>query len=176
METIDFSQYNMILADVRWHEGALKAFELANKAGVPTVLDADITPQPIDSLVKLASHAVFSKPGLIKFTGCSNINEALKIAEDKTDGRIYVTLGSDGYSYIENGIIKHQNGFKVKVVDTTGAGDVFHGAFACALCLGYEIEPALKFAAATAALKCTKAGGRSGIPTINEVKEFCLRN
>ncbi|WP_281758062.1 PfkB family carbohydrate kinase [Succinatimonas hippei] len=176
MDAIDFSQYDIVLADVRWHEGALKAFELAKKAGVPTVLDADTTPQPIDALVKLSSHAVFSKPGLIKFTECLDINKALKIAEDKTDGRVYVTLGDDGYSYIENGIIKHKNGFKVKVVDTTGAGDVFHGAFACALCLGYEIEPALKFAAATAALKCTKAGGRSGIPTINEVKEFCFRN
>ena len=176
MEDIDFSQYDLVLADVRWHEGALKAFELAKKHGVTTVLDADTTPQAIDDLVALSSHSIFSKPGLTKFSEIADIAEALKFADKKTVGKVYVTLGSDGYSYIENDKIIKQDGFKVKVIDTTGAGDVFHGAFASALCLGYNTVDALRFSAATAALKCTKAGGRSGIPSLQEVTTFYKQN
>lgn len=173
LEKIDFSQYDMVLADVRWHEGALKAFELARAAGVPTLLDADTTPQPIDELVALSSHAVFSRPGLIKFAGTEDIDAALEYAAKKAAGEVYVTLGAEGYAFIECGKIVHIPGFKVSVVDTTGAGDVFHGAYAYALSKGMEKRGGLKFAAATAALKCTKQGGRSGIPSCAEVDEFC---
>ncbi len=174
LEAIDFSQYDVVLADVRWPEGALAAFKLAKAAGVPTVLDADITPQPIDDLIALASHAIFSKPGLEKFAGNANIEEALCYAATKTDGAVYVTLGDAGYSYVKGNKIQNAQSFKVNVVDTTGAGDVFHGAFAYALGLSdMSTDERLRFAAATAALKCTKRGGRSGIPTLNEVKQFC---
>lgn len=173
MDEIDFSQYDVVLADVRWHEGALKALTLAKEAGVPTVLDADITPQPINELVALSSYAIFSKPGLVKFAQTDDIDEALKSTAAIESGNIVVTLGSDGYKYVQNGTIVHTSGFKVKVVDTTGAGDVFHGAFAAALCLDKPQAEALKFAAATAALKCTKAGGRSGIPTREAVEDYC---
>ena len=174
LENIDFSQYDAVLADVRWHEGALKAFYLAKKAGVPTVLDADVTPQPIGELVALASHSIFSEPGLKKFAGTDDLNEALCFAASKTEGRVYVTLGDAGYSYVKKDKIRSATSFKVDVVDTTGAGDVFHGAFAYALCCPeMSTGERLRFAAATAALKCTKQGGRSGIPDLNEVKKFC---
>ncbi len=173
MDNIDFSQYDVVLADVRWHNGAKKAFELAKKAKVSTVLDADTTPQDISDLVALATHSVFSHPGLIKFAGTEVIDDALLYAKTKTSGSVYVTLGKDGYKYLENGKITHIPGFVVNVVDTTGAGDVFHGAFASALCLNKDIVSALRFAAATAALKCTKAGGRSGIPCLKDVEDFC---
>jgi len=58
------------------------------------------------------------------------------------------------------------------VVDTTGAGDVFHGAFACGVALGYDLRENLRFASAVAALKCRKLGGRAGIPTMDEVRAF----
>lgn len=176
LKQIDFSQYNMVLADVRWHEGALEAFKLAKAAGVPTLLDADTTPQPIDELVALSSYAVFSKPGLAKFSGTDDIEQGLRYAASKTSGKVYVTLGADGYAYIKCDKIEKVAGFKVNVVDTTGAGDVFHGAYAFALCKGLEEAQALRFAAGTAALKCTKSGGRSGIPSCAEVEQFCKDN
>eukprot|EP01083_Nonionella_stella_P201601 737391_1 len=64
LEEIDFSQWDVVLADVRWHDGAKKAFTLARQAGVMTVLDGDITPQDISELVALSDHAAFSEPGL----------------------------------------------------------------------------------------------------------------
>lgn len=66
----------------------------------------------------------------------------------------------------------HVPAFKVHVVDTTGAGDVFHGAFAFALVQGWDAERCARFASAVAALKCTKLGGRTGIPTLDEAESL----
>ena len=60
----------------------------------------------------------------------------------------------------------------VDVVDTTGAGDVFHGAYALAIGTGLDVRAAMSFSAATAAMKCRHAGGRNGIPDINECLAF----
>jgi len=60
-------------------------------------------------------------------------------------------------------------------VDTSGAGDVFHGAFAYGIALGYDLRANLRFASAVAALKCRSLGGRAGIPTMDEVREFLAR-
>lgn len=96
MSNIDFSQYDMVLADVRWHEGAEYALARAREAGVPTLLDADLTPQDIHSLVALSDHAVFSEPGLKKTTGESDALTGLKLAAETTQGIAYVTQGSKG--------------------------------------------------------------------------------
>ncbi|MEX8991573.1 PfkB family carbohydrate kinase, partial [Salmonella enterica] len=66
----------------------------------------------------------------------------------------------------------HQPGFTVEVVDTTGAGDVFHGALAFGLASGYAIEEAVRFASGVAALKCTRPGGRAGIPDCEQTRSF----
>lgn len=78
LNEIDFSQWDVVLADVRWHDGAKQAFTLARQAGVMTVLDGDITPQDISELVALSDHAAFSEPGLARLTGMSEAIDALK--------------------------------------------------------------------------------------------------
>jgi sugar/nucleoside kinase (ribokinase family) len=71
-----------------------------------------------------------------------------------------------------DGKMVKQKAFKVKVVDTTGAGDVFHGAFAYGFLQGWGVKKIAEFASAVSALKCTKLGGRSGIPTLEEALDF----
>lgn len=171
LENVDFSTYSTILTDVRWINGAKYALEQARKFGIPSVLDADITPEPIDELVKLADHVAFSEPGLEKFTGESDPVEGLKIAQKMTSGRVYVTVGSKGCYWLENGELAHQAGLKVDVVDTTGAGDVFHGALAVAVAERMEARQSIVFSNTVAAIKCTKLGGREGIPTRKEVDD-----
>ncbi len=90
-----------------------------------TVLDGDITPQDISELVALSDHAAFSEPGLARLTGVKEMASALKQAQTLTNGHVYVTQGSAGCDWLENGGRQHQPAFKVDVVDTTGAGDVF---------------------------------------------------
>ncbi|EIR4567480.1 sugar kinase [Salmonella enterica] len=172
LNDIDFSQWDVVLADVRWHDGAKQAFTLARQAGVMTVLDGDITPQDISELVALSDHAAFSEPGLARLTGMSEAIDALKKAQMLTNGHVYVTRGSEGCNCLEKAAVRHQPGFTVEVVDTTGAGDVFHGALAFGLASGYAIEEAVRFASGVAALKCTRPGGRAGIPDCEQTRSF----
>ena len=172
LEEIDFSRYDMVLADVRWHEGTLKAFSLARAAGVITLLDADTTPQDITPLVALADHAVFSTPGLKRLSGEDDPQRGLQQAARRTDGRVYVTLGDKGTLWMENGRLRQRAAFSVDVVDTTGAGDVFHGALAVALAENSAAEQAIRFASAVAAMKCTRPGGRAGIPNREQTESF----
>ncbi|MDN4360298.1 sugar kinase [Citrobacter portucalensis] len=172
LNEIDFSQWDVVLADVRWHEGARKAFTLARQAGVMTVLDGDVTPQDISELVALSDHAAFSEPGLARLTGINDSEAGLKQAKTLTNGHVYVTRGSEGCDWIKNNTLQHQSGFKVDVVDTTGAGDVFHGALAFSLAGGDAPEEAVRFASGVAALKCTRPGGRAGIPDCDQTRSF----
>ncbi|MDA8516998.1 sugar kinase [Citrobacter sp. Igbk 16] len=172
LKEIDFSQWDVVLADVRWHEGAKQAFTLARQSGVMTVLDGDVTPQDISELVALSDHAAFSEPGLARLTGATETDSGLKKAQMLTNGHVYVTRGSEGCDWIKDNAVQHQPGFLVDVVDTTGAGDVFHGALAFSLACGSAQEDAVRFASGVAALKCTRPGGRAGIPDCDQTRSF----
>lgn len=169
---LDFSQWDAVLADVRWHDGAKQAFMLARAQGVPTVLDADITPQDITELVALSDHAAFSAPGLQRLTGINPAPDALKHAQTLTNGQVYVTQGAQGCLWLDNHALRQLPAFKVDVVDTTGAGDVFHGALALGVAQKSLTEDAVRFASAVAALKCTRPGGRAGIPDCDQTRSF----
>ena len=164
IKAIDFSVYEAVLCDVRWPEGAKYALQQAKKHNIPSVLDADLSPDSIAELVELADHVAFSEPGLAKFTGNDDPIEGLTIAQKKTKGMVYVTVGSKGCYWLENNQLMHQAGKVVDVIDTTGAGDVFHGAFAVALAEKMETRQSIVFSNTVAAIKCTKLGGREGIP------------
>ncbi|HCC2434563.1 TPA: sugar kinase [Klebsiella pneumoniae] len=172
LNEIDFSQWDVVLADVRWHEGAKQAFVLARLSGVMTVLDGDVTPQDISELVALSDHAAFSEPGLVRLTGLKDPEAGLRQAQTLTNGHVYVTRGSEGCDWINNFALQHQPGFSVDVIDTTGAGDVFHGALAFSLASGKEPAEAVRFASGVAALKCTRPGGRAGIPDYDQTRTF----
>ncbi|WP_421533106.1 sugar kinase [Lelliottia amnigena] len=172
LQDIDFSQWDVVLADVRWHDGAKQALTLARQQGVTTVLDADITPQDIADLVALSDHAAFSAPGLQRLTQIAEVESALKKAQTLTNGHVYVTQGKDGCYWLEKGALSHLPAFQIDVVDTTGAGDVFHGALAVGLAQNQPAQDAVRFASAVAALKCTRPGGRAGIPDCDQTRSF----
>ena len=125
-----------MLADTRWPEGALAALVAARAAGLPAVLDAD-RPVPADgALLRAATHVAFSSDALADLTGIGDASLALAEVARGLQGWCCVTAGGDGvYSY-EQGEIRHDPAFDVPVVDTLGAGDVWHGAFALALAEG----------------------------------------
>jgi len=85
---------------------------------------------------------------------------------------VVVTLGERGLVWQRGSERGQMDAFVVDTVDTTGAGDAFHGAFTAGLAAGMEWESLLRFASAVGALCCTKQGGRVGIPTLNEVNAF----
>jgi len=83
-----------------------------------------------------------------------------------------VTAGREGAFVAAEGDEWRQPAFPIPVKDTTGAGDVFHGAYAFAVARGDDVAAAMRFASAAAALKCMKPDGRSGIPTLDEIIDF----
>jgi sulfofructose kinase len=160
------------LADPRWVAGAVALFQAARAAGVPTVLDAEVADRDIfDTLLPLTDHAVFSESALQAFAG-SSLEAALAKVAAMGCGVAAVTRGKEGVVWRHDGTISTQAAYAVTVVDTSGAGDVFHGAYALGIGAGLEVADAMSFASATAALKCTRLGGRAGIPTLDDCLAF----
>ncbi len=163
---------SVVLSDPRWPDGTEAAFAAARRAGVPTVLDAEVADAEIfERLLPLTDHAIFSQPALAGFAG-PDIDTALKRIESHGCRISAVTLGETGVEWRESGQRCRLPAFAVTVIDTNGAGDVFHGAYAFAIGTGMAVGEAMIFASAAAALKCTRPTGREGIPTFDEIAAF----
>jgi len=154
------------LVDVRWPQAAALALQLARGAGRPGIFDADVgPPETLHRLAPLASHIVASKPGGQLLTGEDEAEAAVEALAARYEAMVVVTAGGEGAWWREpGGTIRHTRAPKVDVVDTTAAGDVFHGAFALGLSEGMSGEALIRFASAAAAVKCTRFGGRLGAP------------
>lgn len=158
-------------------KGAIQAAKWAREAGRPIVMDAELTDPENDELMALATHVVAShafaksRVGDVGPAGAAaKLHERLAVSDpDKVVG---VTAGSDGSHFVSRDGSFHQPAFQVAVVDTTGCGDVFHGAFVFGLVQGWPLPRIAEFASAVAALKTRKLGGRAGIPTRDEVEAF----
>lgn len=141
----------------------------ARARGVPIVVDGDGPMSESGDLVALASHLVFSAEGLRATIGGDDLGDALRRIGDRARGFVAVTDGASDILWLDGTTIQHMPVFAVAAIDTLAAGDVFHGAFALALAEGSPAVEALRFAAAAAALKCTRFGGGSGAPNRAEV-------
>ncbi|RDI50497.1 sugar kinase [Microvirga subterranea] len=171
----DLATADAVLVDVRWPQASAAVLKHARHLGVPTVLDADLAPDDVvQQLVPLADFAVFSKPALFQMSGVNDLQEALLRISHQTPGHVGVTIGQNGFAWLEGSTLQREPGFRVTVVDTLGAGDVFHGAFALALAEGNNIRKAAQFANGASALKCTRPGGRAGIPVREEVERLLI--
>jgi sulfofructose kinase len=160
-----------VLGDVRWEIAAKRMFLSARRAGIPAVLDGDRAPKDI-GLIDAATHAIFSAQGLRELTGISHLPTALAEIARSRSNFLAVTDGGEGVYDHWQGRITHHPAFAVEQVDTLGAGDTWHGAFAFALCDGLSQDQAIRFASAAAAIKVTRIGGPLGAPTKPEVLAF----
>jgi sulfofructose kinase len=161
-----------LMVDTHWTEGALHALQVARTAGVPSVVDFDRPPPEglAHRFVELASHVVFGRDGLTELSGEAAIEAGLRRVASRASAIVGVTAGADGVWWLEGEALRHVSAFPVEVVDTLAAGDVFHGALALALAERRDLAEAMRRASAAAALKCTRFGGREGIPSRDEVE------
>ncbi|MDJ0630055.1 MAG: PfkB family carbohydrate kinase [Rhodobacter sp.] len=166
----DATPADAVLVDPRWPGGAEVALDLAHDWGVPGILDGEA---PIaQALLQKASHVAFSRTGLQSLTDLTDPAQALADMARRLPGWACVTDGAGGVYHTEASGIAHTAAFQVDARDTTGAGDVWHGAFALALAEGQDEASAIRFANAAAAIKCTRFGGRSGCPDRAAVSAF----
>ncbi len=118
-----------------------------------------------EGLLTASTHLVFSSEPLQETAGCQDEGEALKKIAKLTPSFLAGTRGPRGTIWLdEQGELQETPAFPVHAVDTLGAGDIFHGAFALAITERQELREALQFASAAAALKCTRFGGRLWSP------------
>ena len=162
--------FDAVLADVRWPAGAAAVLDAARAAQKPAVFDGDIGPRDaLLDLARRASHVVFSEPGLAHVAGTSAPGDGLAWIAQSVRGIVGVTLGAEGFLWLDRGKERRMPAPKIAAVDTLAAGDVWHGAFTLALAERRDVAEAARFANTAAALKCTRAGGRLGAPTRAEV-------
>lgn len=161
-----------VLLDNRYVNISMPICEAAKARGIPRVLDLDKPAPPDDPLVQGCTHVIASADAMRESTGLKDHATALKKYGETYKGFLAVTDGPDGVYWLDAGTVRHLPAFKVAAVDTLGAGDTFHGAFAYRLAeTGDEID-AMRFAAAAAAIKCTRFGGLMGAATRSEVEAF----
>ena len=171
--SVDFSRCapKVILFD--GHEPAL-SIALAKTArvlSIPMVLDAGSVHRGTRELVALVDYVVASEKFATDFTGETDVEQAIvKLSQHASC--VVITLGERGLIWKNSVSEGRLPAFAVKVVDTTGAGDAFHGAFAAGLAAGKGWDELLRYAGAVGALCCTKLGARPGIPTAQQVKAF----
>ncbi len=168
------AEADVVLGDLRWLEAVRLVFAQARQAGVPTVLDADLgAREALPDILRLTDYAVFSAAALRDFVRAGTDEERLAAVIGHGVPHAGVTLGADGYRWAQgDGGGGYQAGFKVDVVDTTGAGDAFHGAFALMVAEGRPPAECARVAAAVAAMKCRRLGSRAGLPTRQELEAF----
>jgi sulfofructose kinase len=164
-----------VLADNRFPEFVLPICEAARARGIPVVLDADKPTRASDILLRVASHVVFSAEGLRATADTHDLGASLERMAAASGSFLAVTDGANGMFWLPPeapGKSRRMPAFPVEPIDTLAAGDVFHGAFALALTEGRAETDAIRFAAAAAAIKCTRFGGITGAPTRAEVEAF----
>jgi sugar/nucleoside kinase (ribokinase family) len=161
-----------VVADNRFPQFVLPICTAARARGLPVVLDADEPKERSIALLQASSHVIFSAEGLRATVGIRDLAAALMQARALTGAWLAVTDGANPVLWLDGTTPRAFAVCKVHVVDTLGAGDVFHGAFALALAEGRSEGEALRFAAAAAAVKCTRFGGITGAPRRAEVEEM----
>lgn len=166
------AETDVLLVDNRFPEFVRPLCEAARRRAIPVVIDGDKATTQDDPLLALGSHVIFSAEALRGTTGIEDPRCALQHMGRRLAGFLSVTDGPNGVFWLHDGAIRHQPAFAIEAVDTLGAGDTFHAAFALALGRGEPVDAAMRFAAAAAALKCRRFGGNAGTPTAAELDAF----
>lgn len=167
--TIGNSGY--LLVDQYNAEAAIRAAEIGRKKETRIVADVEVLNEQSEKLISLTDILIVPKK-LAASYGSSNIEDTAKDFLKIGPNVAIVTLGEEGCILAHGDRVIKKEGYSVEVEDTTGAGDVFHGAYIVGLLNGYNYESSAEFASAASALNCIALGGRSGIPSYEEVLEF----
>jgi len=172
-----FSDAKVLHLDGLMIDASIEAARQARARGLKVVLDAGTMREGSLELVSqidvLIASARFAVPLVGEKSPAEGALEALSCLGPE---EIVITLGSKGSVGWNRGKVVAQSAFPVKVMDTTGAGDVYHGAYIYGLLKGWDMKACMRFASATSALKCRAIGARAGIPTLTAVVDLLRTN
>ena len=166
-------QANALLLDGFDTAAATLAAGWARKAGIPVVADLDELYPGVHALLPLIDYLIVSRDFPAKLTGEDDLETALKVMQRRYGSRLAAaTLGPDGVLAWDGETLHYTPAYHVPVVDTTGAGDLFHAAFIYGLVQEWPLRRQLDFACAAAALNCTAPGARGGIASTGAIEDL----
>ena len=152
---------------------AITAAQWAREAHIPVIADFDEAYPRIEELMKNVDYLIVSKDFPQMICGDDDLKNSLPLLQRRFGCRLTAaTLGAGGALAWDGEKLHHSPAFQVPVVDTTGAGDIFHAGFIYALLQGWSLHRQLDFACAAAALNCTANGARGGIRTVDEIEKL----
>ena len=167
------SDARILMVDGNELGAAIDGAKTARENGTKVLYDAGGLYDGIEKLLPLVNILIPSEEFALGFTGCKTAEAAAKELYVKyTPEVVVITQGKNGGIIYDGETLKKYPAFPVNAVDSNGSGDVFHGAFAFAVCKGYDFYKACIFSSAVSALKCTKLGAREGVPSFSETVQF----
>jgi sugar/nucleoside kinase (ribokinase family) len=145
----------------------------ARAARIPVIADLDELYPGVERLIENVDYLIVSRDFPSRLTNERDLAKALRAMQLRYGCALTAaTLGEDGVLAWDGSRLLHRSAYRVPVVDTTGAGDIFHAGFIYALLQGWPLERQLDFACAAAALNCTAAGARGGIHPVDAIEEL----
>lgn len=154
-------------------EAATLAARWAREAGLMVVADLDEIYPGVDALIENIDYLIVSRDFPARLTGEKNLAKALRKMQVRYGSKLTAaTLGPDGVLAWNGQGFHHAAAYRVPVVDTTGAGDIFHAGFIYGLLQDWPLEKSLDFGCAAAALNCTAVGARGAIQPVADIEQL----
>jgi sulfofructose kinase len=157
-------------------DASVEAARVARERGIAVTSDIEKTGGDVRALIDAVTVPIFAEHVPVALTGETDIGRALVALRQPHHAMVCVTLGARGAMLLAGDTVHTEPGIAVKTVDTTGAGDVFRGAFIHAMLRGDPPEQILRFANAAAALSCTRLGAMTSVPTATETTRLTMKN
>jgi sulfofructose kinase len=166
-----------LLVDGYHTQAAITAARWARQAGIPVVADLDVIRAELSELLPLVDYALVSLDFPAALTGERDLDKAMRtIHQQYGCGVVGVTLGLNGVVAWDGDTMLRVPAFRVKTIDSTGAGDLFHAGFLYGLLQGYELPQRLEFGCAAAALNCTHIGARGFIAPLEDIEALIRKD
>lgn len=168
-----FQNAKILHLDALMIDASLEAARQAKEMGIKVVIDAGTMREGVLDLISISDILIASERFPDPLTGPGmDTEKALEMLSRYCPGDVIITLGARGSIGLFNGDIIIQEPFPVKAVDTTGAGDVYHGAYIYGVLQDWDMPQCMRFASAVSAMKCREIGARKGIPDLKDIKNF----
>jgi sulfofructose kinase len=163
-------QTQVLIADCYEPEATMTALEVVQGGPCRSVLDLETgEPEWLWRAITLGTDIIMPLVATRELTGAETPEDAIRKLSENTNAQIVVTDGTQGSWALTPDGLHHQPAFQVKAIDTTGCGDVFHGAYAAGILEGMSLEMRLELAAWMASITATKVGGREALLSRQEI-------
>ena len=167
----------ILMVDGNEMSAAVEAAKIARQNGTKVLYDCGGLYEGVEKLLALTDIMIPSEEFSLGHTGCASAEEAAKKLYDTYSPEVVViTQGKRGGIIYDGKEIVSYPIYPAVVVDSNGSGDVFHGAFAAAVCKGYDYLKCCHFSSAVSGLKCTGVGARESVPNFETTKTYLKEN